>query len=131
MSSKFLSSGGDLSTLQIGVFPLNVASAVVQSLAPSLPVKTTASKELVSGLIQVADCAFIPLTNPATVNLNLASYAINNVKEMLFALNAAPSTPPANLLTIYTNASKLQYKDDTTATYQIATTSDIASYLLK
>ena len=103
MSSKFLSSGGDLATLQIGVFPLNVASAVIQSLAPSLPLKTTATKQLVSGLIQLTDCAFAPLTNPASSNLNLANYAITNVKETSLQSNAAPSTPDPNMLTIYTS----------------------------
>ena len=42
MGSKFLNGGAsDLASLQDGTFPLNVASAIVQNLAPSLPVKTT------------------------------------------------------------------------------------------
>ena len=102
MGSKFLSSsdGVDLTELQLGVFPLNVASAVIQSLAVSLPVRTNADRMLTSGLIQVADCAFIPLTNPATANLDLASYAINNAKQMLLASNATPTTPATNMLTV-------------------------------
>ena len=133
MGSKFLSGDDstDLTELQMGSFAINVASAVIQSLAPNLPIRTNADRMLTSGLIQVADCAFVPLTNPATTNLNLASYAINNAKEMLLQLNALPTTPAATLLTIYTDGSRLRYKDNTTATYQVATSTDLAAYLLK
>ena len=96
MGSKFL--GGDDSTdlaeLQLGTFPINISSAVVQSLAGSLPVRTNADRMLTSGLIQLTDCNFSPLTNPASENLDLASYAITDVKEMLLESNATPSTPP-------------------------------------
>ena len=102
-------------------FSLSIASAIIQNLAPSLPVRTTAAKQLISGQIQLTDCAFAPLTNPAAVNLDLASYTITDVKEMLLELNAAPSTPPADMLTLYTSGDRLRYKDDTTATYQVAT----------
>lgn len=133
MGSKFLSSDDslDLTELQTGTFNLNVSSAVIQSLATSLPVRTNADRTLTSGLIQVSDCAFAPLTNPASENLDLASYAITDIKEMLLESNAAPSTPPADMLTIYTSADKLMYKDDTTATYQVATSTDLTSYLPK
>ena len=35
------------------------------------------------------------------------------------------------MLTFYTNGNKLHYKDDTTVTYQVATSTDLAAYLLK
>ena len=87
--NPFLDDGsGDLSALQDGTFPLNVASVVISNTTPSQPLRTDASRKITTGLIQVADCAFTPLTNPATTNLNLASYAINNV--------ASITTPAAN-----------------------------------
>ena len=35
------------------------------------------------------------------------------------------------MLTLYTSGDRLRYKDDTTATYQVATSGDLAAYLLK
>ena len=101
MGSKFLGSDStNLSALVDGTFQLNVASAIIQSLAPSLPLKTTATKQLISGLIQLTDCNFSPLTNPASANLSLANYAITNVKETTLQSNAAPLTPdPTNVNT--------------------------------
>ena len=133
MGSKFLAadSAVDLTELQLGTYPINIASAVIQSLAPNLPVRTNADRMVTSGLIQLTDCAFAPLTNPASANLNLANFAITNVKETSLQSNAAPSTPDPNMLTVYTSGDRLRYKDNTTATYQVATLSDLAAYLLK
>ena len=66
MRSKFLSSGsnGGLEELQSGNFSVNVASVAIQSLAPSLPIRTNVNKELISGLIQLNDCNFNPISNP-------------------------------------------------------------------
>ena len=65
MGSKFLiSETTDLSSLQDGTFSLNVATILDQALAPNLPVKTDATKQLTSGLIELDDCAFTPLANP-------------------------------------------------------------------
>ena len=67
MGSRFLNSGGtDLTALQDGLFQLNVSSAVIQTLA---------TKELVSGQIQLSDCNFVPLTNPAEGDFDLADHA--------------------------------------------------------
>ena len=130
MGSKFLGSDStNLSALIDGTFQLNVASATIQSLAPSLPLKTTATKQLISGLIQLTDCAFAPLTNPASANLNLAGFSITNAKETTLQSNAAPSTPDPNMLTIYTSGNRLQYKHNTAATYQVANMTDLAGYL--
>ncbi len=130
MGSKFL--GGDdidLTALQDGTFSLNCASAILQNLSPSLPVKTSATKQLTSGQIQVADCAFVPLTNPATSDLDLASNDITDINQLMLEANASPSTPAINNLTIYEAGDKLRYKDSAAATFQVATTTDIASYL--
>ena len=128
MGSKFFggSDSVDLTELQLGSFSVNLASAVIQTLAPNLPVRTNADRMLTSGLIQFSDCAFSPLTNPASENLDLASYAITDVKEILLESNVSPSTPPADMLTLYTSGDRLRYKDDTTATYQVATSGDLA-----
>ena len=89
MGSKFLESDStDLSALTDGTFNLNISSAVLQSLAPNLPVRTTGTRQLTSALIQLADCAFTPLTNPATANLNLAGYAVSNVGTFSGATNS-------------------------------------------
>ena len=77
--NPFLDDGsGDLSALQDGTFSLNVASAVISNTTPSRPLRTDASRKVTSGLIQVADCAFTPLTNPATADLSLAGYKLTN-----------------------------------------------------
>ena len=98
MGSKFLSGGGsDLSVLLDGTFSLNVSSAIIQTLTPSFPVKTSATKELVSGQIQLSDCNFVPLTNPAEEDLDLGEHAITDISELLLTANATPSTPPTDI----------------------------------
>src|SRR5690554_2179857 len=130
MGSKFLSGGGsDLSVLLDGTFSLNVSSAIIQTLTPSFPVKTSATKELVSGQIQLSDCNFVPLTNPAEEDLDLGEHAITDISELLLIANGDASTPPEDMLTLYTNNSKLGYIDDTGTAYQVATSTDIGSYL--
>src|SRR5690606_1379523 len=125
MGSRFLNSGGtDLTALQDGLFQLNVSSAVIQTLTPSLPVKTSATKELVSGQIQLSDCNFVPLED-----LDLGEHAITDISELLLIANGDASTPPEDMLTLYTNNSKLRYTDDTGTEYQVATSTDIGSYL--
>ena len=131
MGSKFLSAGADLAALTDGTFTLNVASATIQSLTPSLPVRATANRELTSGLIQLADLNFSVATNPMTTNFDMGNQDITDVKEMLLVANAAPATPPMGMLTVYEASDKLRYKDSSTATYQVATTTDLASYLPK
>ena len=112
MESKFLSSGsnGGLEELQSGNFSVNVASVAIQNLAPSLPIRTNANKELISGLIQLDDCNFNPISNPLSTDLDLASYAITDVKQILLENNVTPSTPPADMLTLYTSVDSLRYK---------------------
>ena len=128
MGSKFLSSStaGNLEELQSGNFSVNVASVAIQSLAPSLPLRTNANKELISGLIQLNDCNFNPVSNPSSTDLDLASYAITDVKQILLENNVTPSTLPADMLTLYTNGDRLRYKD-TTATYQVTTSGSLAA----
>lgn len=130
MSSRFLIGGnGDLSALKDGSFVMNIASTVIQNLTPSLPVRTDATKQLISGLIQLSDCNFVPMTNPATSDLDMGDLAITDIAESLYTSNAAPSTPAMDMLTVYTFGDRLCYKDDTTATYTVATTTDLAAYL--
>jgi len=81
--NPFLDDGGsDLSALQDGTFPLNVASAVVQGLIPSLPTKTGPARELISALIEVADCNFTPVSNPMTAALDMAGYGLTEVASI-------------------------------------------------
>lgn len=126
MSSKFLYGGADLSALQDGSFPINVASAIVQNLGASLPVKTDASKKLTTGLIQLADCNFVPLTNPATADLSMGTHSLTNTASIQLNANAAPTTPAAGVLTVYEAGDKLHYKDSAATTYQVATTADLS-----
>ena len=111
MGSKLLSSGsnGGLEELHSRNFSVNGASVLIQSLAPSLPVRTNANKELISGLIQLNDCNFNPISNPLSEDLDLANYAITDVKEMLLEAN----TTAADILTLFTSGDKLRYRDET------------------
>jgi hypothetical protein len=106
-----------------------MSSAIIQTLSPSLPLKTTATKQLTSALIQLADCAFTPLTNPSAADLNLAGYSVTNVNQAVMSSNVAPTTPATNQLTLYSSGKKLRYKDDTSSTYQVATSTDLTAYL--
>src|SRR5690606_8649296 len=72
---------------------------------------------------------FVPLTNPAEEDLDLGEHAITDISELLLIANGAASTPPEDMLTLYTNNSKLRYIDDTGTAYQVATSTDIGSYL--
>ena len=68
MSSPFLTDGDtDLSVLQDGTFTINVAAATVGDTVPGLPLHVDSRRKVTSGLIQLADCAFIPLARqPST-----------------------------------------------------------------
>lgn len=66
MSNPFLSygsGGGDLSGLQNGTTPINVASVTDQSLIPGLPVAASSTKGLTSRLLGPADLNF-SIVNP-------------------------------------------------------------------
>ena len=71
----------------------------------------------------------MPLTNPAEEDLDLGEHAITDISELLLIANGDASTPPEDMLTLYTNNSKLRYTDDTGTEYQVATSTDIGSYL--
>ena len=101
MGSKFLDSKTtNLATLQDGSFPINVSSAIVQSLAPNLPVRTTLNKSIVSGLIGISDVSFVPITNPMSANLDLGNNNIIDVLSLLLTANPTPTTPPIGMLTL-------------------------------
>ena len=94
MSSPFLTDGDtDLSVLQDGTFTINVAAATVGDTVPGLPLHVDSRRRVTSGLIQLSDCAFAPLANPATVDLNMNSYALDNVHEATLQENDANHTP--------------------------------------
>ena len=93
MGSKFLGTdSNNLEVLQDGSFVLNVASADIQSLVPNMPVRSSATRELVSGLIGVSDCNFTPLTNPAAGDLNMDNNSITNAQQIGLPQNSNPST---------------------------------------
>ena len=62
-------------------------------------------------------------------DLDLAEFAASDVKEVALTANAAPSVPPANSITLFTHADTLQYVDDTSTIYQVATTTQLGSSL--
>ncbi len=129
MGSKFLgTSTNDLSSLQDGSFALNVASADVQSLVPSMPVRTSATRALTSGLIGVEDCNFTPLTNPTSVDLDMNNNRIINTYQMSLTQNGDAITPPVGSISIFNNGG-LRFVDASNITYAVATTGDLASYL--
>lgn len=137
MGSKFLEgSSTDLTSLQNGTFALNVDSSIIQSLTPSLPVRSTADKLLTSGQIQLADCNFTPLTNPATSNLAMATFNILNAGSISGSVNSrsandilscATSGTSGNVLT-FTGTAKVA-QDSGTALSSLATTASLANYL--
>lgn len=129
MGSKFLgTSTNDLSALEDGSFALNVATADIQSLVPSMPVRASATRELVSGLIEVADCNFTPLTNPATGDLDMNNNNITNTRQLALVQNGDVSTPPVNTINIYNNSGP-KYIDSSSNVYTFATTDNLTAYL--
>jgi len=129
MSSKFLSGGSDLTSLQDGSFALDVSSAVIQGLTPDMPVRTSASKALTSGLIQTADCNFVPITNPSTATLDMNYYNIDNVTELRLSNDGDATTPPPGNINVYNASDTLKYQDSTGTVHQVAITTDLAGYL--
>jgi hypothetical protein len=99
MSSKFLQSGGQ-NELTDGTAQLNIKSAVIQTLLPNLPVRTTAGKLLTSGQIQLADCAFVPITTPFAGTLQ--------VQNLETAYNTTPVDLNAFIASTLTDISTLQ-----------------------
>lgn len=57
-------SSTSLEELTNGSFNLNVSTAKIETLTPGLPVKSSSDKELVSGLIDIDEVSFTPITNP-------------------------------------------------------------------
>jgi hypothetical protein len=78
-----------------------------------------------------ADLSFVPLANPAVADLDMARHSVNDAAQILVNENATPTAPPTNGLTLFTHGDKLQYVDDTSAVYVVATASDLSPYLLK
>ena len=112
MGSKFLGTGSnDLSALQDGSFALNVATADIQNLVPNMPVRASATHSLVSGLIEVGDCNFTPLTNPAAGDLNMDNNSVTNAQQIGLTQNSSPSTPSAGSLNVYNNGGNLRIID--------------------
>ena len=130
MGSKFLGTGSnDLSALQDGSFVLNVASANIQSLVPNMPIRASATRELVSGLIGVSDCSFTPLTNPVAGDLNMNNNSITNAQQIGLSQNSSPSTPSAGKLNVYNNGGNLRIIDSSSTIQTVATTANLAAYL--
>jgi hypothetical protein len=95
MSSPFLEfgdSGDVIAQLQSGLVPINVASIVDQSVAPSSVLRAAADRSITSGLVTPADLSFVPLSDPATADLDMAGHSLTNVTN----INGSPLT---NLVT--------------------------------
>ena len=130
MGSKFLGTdSNNLEVLQDGSFVLNVASANIQSLVPNMPIRSSATRELVSGLIGVSDCSFTPLTNPVSGDLNMNNNSVTNAQQIGLSQNSSPSTPPAGKLNIYNNGGNLRIIDSSSTIQTVATTANLAAYL--
>src|SRR5271166_789123 len=97
MGSRFLSSGNQ--TLTDGTANINIQSAIIQDLLPNLPVRTTVGKKLTSGLIQVSDCAFTPLSDPFNGTLH--------VEDLETAYNTTPISLNAFIASTLTDLSTL------------------------
>lgn len=130
MGSKFLgTNSNNLEVLQDGSFVLNVASADIQSLVPNMPVRASATRELVSGLIGVSDCNFTPLTNPVSSDLNMDNNSVTNAQQIGLPQNSSPSTPSAGSLNVYNDGGNLKIIDSSSTIQTVATTAAFASYL--
>jgi hypothetical protein len=129
-SNPFLSGGTSLAALTTGTFALDVASVVDRGLTPNLPVVVNSMQLLISRLLGPADLNFVPLANPAVADQNMNGFAVTNAKDLRLSTDAAPVTPPTSGLTVYTSGSKLRYKDDAAAVWQVATISDITGLYL-
>lgn len=98
MGSKFLNGGS--SDLTDGTAEINIGSAVIQNLLPNLPVRTTVGKQLTSGLIQLTDCAFNPITSPYAGTLE--------VEDLETAYNTTPVSLNSFIATTVNEVSSLQ-----------------------
>lgn len=98
MSSKFLSGGQ--TDLTDGSAQINIATAIVQNLLPNLPVRTSAAKQLTSGLISLSDCSFTPVTSPFPGNFQ--------VGNLTTAYNTTPVDLNAFIASTLTDISSLQ-----------------------
>jgi len=88
MSSKFISSGGDIiSLLSSGKLTLNIQSVTDQSLVPSLPICTNSLKKLITRQIQVADIGFTVVENPSNADINVNGFNVINVSSLNFSSN--------------------------------------------
>lgn len=107
MGSKFLGSANGVD-LTDGSAQINIRSAAVQSLLPSLPVHTTAARMLTSGLIQASDCAFVPLDNPATADMNMSGFSVVNAANIngvpVANLVSNPSTSTTSHVAVFSDA---------------------------
>lgn len=130
MGSKFLGTdSNNLEVLQDGSFVLNVASADIQSLVPNMPVRSSATRELVSGLIGVSDCNFTPLTNPVAGDLNMNNNSVTNAQQIGLPQNSSPSTPSAGSLNVYNDGGNLKIINSSSTIQTVATTANLAAYL--
>ncbi len=96
MGSKFLNSGVD-SGLTDGSASINIFDITIQSLLPSMPIKTSASKQLTSTLLNTAD----------TVGLDSALVLKD---DLTFNEGAAAGTPAAGTTVIYAKTDGNMYQ---------------------
>lgn len=61
--------------------------------------------------------------------INMGNNNITNTKSLFLANNASPDTVPTDNVLLYTSGDRLRYKDDTASVFQVATTTDLNSYL--
>lgn len=127
--SKLTNMGFDISILQNGSVSINVASMQATNLTPGMTLRADASKQIMSDMIHLSDCSFTPLMNPVLENLNMSGNSIQHIKEYEMDTNTSPSVPDSGKLIVYTNNSKLMYKDDSNVDYEVATNIDLLNYL--
>lgn len=108
MSNKFLSGGS--SNLEDGTANLYIANMTMSGLDASMPMKTDASKTIISTKLDISDTLGLQtaldaaLTNPMTADLGLGTNAIENAAHLELNKLASTANATAGTLRLYANS---------------------------
>lgn len=105
MGSKFLSGG--TADLTDGTAEINIRTATIQSLLPNLPVRTSNSRQLTSGLIGLSDLSFTPLATPYPGTIQARDF-ITKYDTTPIDLNTYLGTNDTNISTLQGDITTLQ-----------------------
>jgi hypothetical protein len=74
---------------------------------------------------------FLALSGGAmTGDIDMGSHDITNINELIFNSNLFPAIPPLNSITVYLSGNHLRYRNNAGTSFQVATLTDLSSYLL-